>query len=715
MARTFGYDDPEGDFMTSVYLRRTYIGIYVCLTIVTGLSILFTASIAAADETECLQCHDHPAEGLWSEKLSNSVHADLDCVMCHSGTDVYPHETKPEQANDVACRECHYKVAEEYTRHGLVVPGDTTDAPLCADCHGNHAIVPTDDPSSLVHPVNQHRSCNTCHGSQAFAEEHYLIKSRLEAYFKSVHGPGAADDSIPAASCIDCHTKGDNPHRVYGRRSDESPINYFNIPQMCGNCHRDVEKEYNKGIHGQLVERGETDSPVCTSCHDEHNITATGDPRAPVSPTELAGRTCAPCHESILLNNRYGIKSGVVASFEDSYHGLKSAAGDTEVANCASCHGVHTILPQTDQESRVHPDNLQKTCGECHGGISAEMAQIPIHSSGGSRYHTDLALVIENIYIIAIIIIIGLMVLHWLIDLGRHLVDRMKNRPRIRRMTTGEVWQHLLLTISFIVLVITGFALLYDDTWLATWLFGWEGGFAMRGIIHRAASVVFMTVIVWHVAFTIFSRRGRTFVIDILPKWDDFSFFFHQIAYNLRLRKKPPAAGRFTYIEKAEYWALVWGSAVMVVSGMVLWFDDYFIQVLPQGWIEIAWVVHFWEAWLATLAIAVWHLYSTIFKPTVYPMNPAWLTGYMPEDLFKDEHPLEWDQLQQPKDEKEERPEAKDGVLQQDHHEEPTNPKRKDTGAENEANDRKENSLNKNDHKQRDTIDSSDEGNDVGP
>jgi hypothetical protein len=71
----------------------------------------------------------------------------------------------------------------------------------------------------------------------------------------------------------------------------------------------------------------------------------------------------------------------------------------------------------------------------------------------------------------------------------------------------------------------------------------------------------------------------------------------------------------------------------------MLWFDNWFIQFLPKGALDVALVVHYWEAWLATLAIIVWHLYSTVFNPHVYPMNPSWITGTMPEDMYRHEHP----------------------------------------------------------------------------
>ena len=77
----------------------------------------------------------------------------------------------------------------------------------------------------------------------------------------------------------------------------------------------------------------------------------------------------------------------------------------------------------------------------------------------------------------------------------------------------------------------------------------------------------------------------------------------------------------------------------MIITGILLWFDNYFVQFLPKGFLDVALVIHYYEAILASLAIAIWHLYSTIFSPQVYPMNPSWLTGKMPEDMFKHEHP----------------------------------------------------------------------------
>ena len=90
---------------------------------------------------------------------------------------------------------------------------------------------------------------------------------------------------------------------------------------------------------------------------------------------------------------------------------------------------------------------------------------------------------------------------------------------------------------------------------------------------------------------------------------------------------QPPGRSAHSYIEKAEYWAVVWGAVVMVASGIMLWANNLMLKLLPKSWLDVATTVHFYEAVLATLAIVVWHFYSVIFDPDVYPMETAWYTG----------------------------------------------------------------------------------------
>ncbi|MGW8283502.1 MAG: hypothetical protein ACWGON_09410, partial [Gemmatimonadota bacterium] len=133
---------------------------------------------------------------------------------------------------------------------------------------------------------------------------------------------------------------------------------------------------------------------------------------------------------------KYGIPAGRLRSYIDSYHGLKSKAGDVHVANCASCHGAHRILPHTDPTSSIYPDNLKETCGECHPGISTELASVPIHATstgikaGWPRFFT-------MVYVWLITLTIGTMLLHNSADWLRH-VRNFRKKPFVIRMTFNE-------------------------------------------------------------------------------------------------------------------------------------------------------------------------------------------------------------------------------------------------------------------------------------
>ena len=214
-------------------------------------------------------------------------------------------------------------------------------------------------------------------------------------------------------------------------------------------------------------------------------------------------------------------------------------------------------------------------------------------------------------------------------------------------MTAHERVQHALLVISFVALVVTGFMLRYPEAWwvgairnLSTRVFEW------RGWIHRIAGVVMLAGGAWHVWYLGFTVPGRSLFRDLLPRRRDLTDPFGVLKYNLGLSATKPAFPRFSYIEKAEYWALVWGTVLMGATGAILWFENTSMGLFTKLGFDISRTVHFYEAILATLAIVVWHFYFVIFNPDIYPMNLAWLTGRMSEKEMLEEHPLELARLQ---------------------------------------------------------------------
>ena len=167
----------------------------------------------------------------------------------------------------------------------------------------------------------------------------------------------------------------------------------------------------------------------------------------------------------------------------------------------------------------------------------------------------------------------------------------------------------------------------------------------MRSALHRVAAVVMVAISVYHIFYMLFTRRGRKFTWDMLPRFKDIGDVFRNILYLTGLSKKKPQFERFGYIEKAEYWALVWGVIVMAATGFIMWFDNYFMgQLTKLGW-DISRTIHFYEACLATLAILAWHFYFVLFNPDIYPMSTAWLNGKVSEEEMAEEHPLELEKL----------------------------------------------------------------------
>ena len=170
--------------------------------------------------------------------------------------------------------------------------------------------------------------------------------------------------------------------------------------------------------------------------------------------------------------------------------------------------------------------------------------------------------------------------------------------------------------VTFIVLVITGFSLRFSESWWVRMLFGWEGGFPVRGIVHRVAAVLFIITSIWHTIY-LFTPRGKQFLKDMLPSVRDFHQFWMLMRYNLSISSVPPRFGRFSYVEKAEYWALIWGTIVMVLTGASLWFKPLGLPYIGMDILDVFHVVHYYEACLAFLAILVGPMHGVVFNPHI--------------------------------------------------------------------------------------------------
>lgn len=215
------------------------------------------------------------------------------------------------------------------------------------------------------------------------------------------------------------------------------------------------------------------------------------------------------------------------------------------------------------------------------------------------------------------------------------------------RMTLNERAQHLNLSINFTILVITGFALKYPEAFWVSPITDVPLGMTFRGFLHRLCGVAILFLGGYHVLYLIFTERGRKILRDMIPGLKDAIDLWETLKNNLFINRpaKEIKMGRFNFREKLEYLGLIWGTIVMTVTGFVLWFKEAWLMNFPMWTYDVARAIHFYEAILATLTIIVWHFYSVIFNPDVYPMNWAWITGEMTEHEMKEEHGLDLEKL----------------------------------------------------------------------
>jgi cytochrome b subunit of formate dehydrogenase len=598
--------------------------------------------VLGLDNSDCFACHNDKElvkETKDGKKLSMfvdeakfnaSIHGKLQCTGCHADIKEVPHE---DRLKPVSCSQCHRIETDIYLKsdHGQALHKGVSEAASCQSCHGKpHELLNYRDPASPVNRANIPVTCGQCHSNREEMEK-YNLRQRavVVTYDKSVHGLAHNNGVANAAVCSDCH----GTHDLHRGSNPASKLYWQNIPDTCGKCHDNVRQTYDRSIHGQAVKRGERDAPTCTDCHGEHTITSINESTSKVSAAHIP-ETCAQCHGAERIATRYEMQSNVVDTYMKSYHGLAMQFGGVAAASCASCHGFHDILPSSDPMSSINKANLAQTCGKCHPAIGTRLAQgeIRIHEPPGAAEGKHwLVNFIANFYIVIIVLTIGGMLAHNGLDYFR----KARNHVRaVQAANDGEMrltriarFQHFSMIILFVVLAYTGFVHKFPDAMWSKPFNIFQDPNYVRGLVHRMAGWAFVVLVGCHLVALFCSKRGREYLQVLWVARHDLTDMLMLVRYNLGLGGQRPPHRKFNYIEKAEYWALIWGSVVMIVTGVMLVFTETVLRLWPKVWHDAAMVIHYYEAVLATLAIVVWHFYWVIFDPAEYPMNPAWLIG----------------------------------------------------------------------------------------
>jgi cytochrome b subunit of formate dehydrogenase len=554
------------------------------------------APAAAASNQDCLGCHETAKhgetdgagkQGVVTGLFAKSVHKDLDCTNCHAGyTAPGPHE--------------------------VAAPTDPAEAALLARLTAGKS--PDGQPRTGA--ARAYLACGGCHGDS------------VESFQKSAHGQWlVADPKTAGPSCASCHG---SPHEVTPapkRGTAEFRPYWAGLSKACERCHadpayaeaaglpRELAQNYHDSIHGRLVAIGSERAPVCTDCHAWS-----------VRPSEGAA------------DRRRAVLPGGHATLS----GKSLAVG-----------AVHFSTPPQDSDPRV------QTCGQCHRGASASFAALISHKAPQETGHVPHLIHIFFSYLTTLTLVF--FAFHVFIDFlyevrrrfqKKHPADLALLTRTVVRFDLHQRVQHWLMLAGVILLAITGwplrgagvgevhFAERVESSRKFLALFGGPHG---AGLVHRFAAVLIILSGVYHLVYLTFLARKRVLPFSMVPVLKDAFDIRDNVLHMLGLKKDRPRFDRYNYLEKFDYWAVFWGVVMMVGSGFIFWYPVFFAKFLPTFVLTSAQIIHGEEATLAAIFLFVVHFYNAHLKPSIFPMNWAWLNGETTLEYMKDEHPAEFE------------------------------------------------------------------------
>jgi predicted CXXCH cytochrome family protein len=608
-----------------------------------------TVAMTVSDRS-CLGCHgdetlisvvesDTLSLYVNGEELHASAHTTIPCVKCHA--DIDPRLDRPcDPSGAVDCSNCHARTSEEYfeSGHGVAHLAGEEKAPYCTDCHGTHEARRHSDEDSPSFRANVPELCGNCHAKDGQANEvtDLAETSAFSDYSKSVHGRGLTEKGLlPSAICIDCHSS----HLILDSSDNRSTVYPKNLPATCATCHRGIYKDFIKSVHYTLDEDDEHEAPSCARCHSSHTIAETERDAFAHEVTEQ----CGSCHHEL------------AETYLETMHGKAWQLGYEEAAKCSDCHGAHLILANDDPESSVGFRNIVDTCQQCHEDANMRFTGYLTHATHHDPdrypylYYTYWAM---TSLLIGVFGFFGLHTLMWLPRSFRAMRQRRKEykpgvpRHYIRRFTKQQQLTHVFVILSFLSLALTGMMLKFSNMDWARSLAEMLGGARNAGVIHRTAAVMTFGYFALHITGLLKLRSRRKLA------WKELILGPNSMMFNARdgeefiasmkwfWGKGPrPDYGRWTYWEKFDYMAVFWGVAVIGLSGLMLWFPEFFTKFVPGWVINVATIIHSDEALLAVGFIFTIHFFNTHLRPEAFPMDTVIFTGVVPYEHYKHERP----------------------------------------------------------------------------
>ena len=327
----------------------------------------------------------------------------------------------------------------------------------------------------------------------------------------------------------------------------------------------------------------------------------------------------------------------------------------------SDCHRRTTTCRRATRVPTINPDKLADTCGAAGlppGQVNAAFLTFDPHTEPMDANRNPWVHYIYLFMTLLLLGVFGFFGLHAFLWLQRTLVGRLRGEfkvehggpgPYVRRFTTTQMWLHVSIILSFLLLSVTGLPLKFATAPWAPGLMKLLGGPEVASWLHRFAAIVTFGYFAVHLRSVPRHRAQEEKGYfwgwrSMTPNLNDVQDLWANVKYFLYLGPRP-TLDRWAYWEKFDYLAVFWGVGMIGVSGLMLWFPDFFTKFLPGWALNAAYIIHSDEALLATGFIFLFHFFHTHLRPESFPMDPVIFTGSMPLHRFKEERPLEYERM----------------------------------------------------------------------
>ncbi|MBM3327547.1 MAG: hypothetical protein FJY65_11345 [Calditrichaeota bacterium] len=595
------------------------------------------------------------------------------------------------------CVKCHKEQTQDYlnSHHYQQVGKDNSRAPICTDCHGIHELYRVDDPRSLVHIDKLDATCDRCHpGHEATIHRksdadprlmtcvachtgHHTEMARVEsAIFKETlpatcnrcHGDDrhkkenlahgrimVVDADGGTANCTECHI-------YHWKISDDTHLGAAQERLHCQNCHPSENRDYERSVHGISARKGHPEAPTCVTCHGEKNIERISSRFNGQSVISL----CSSCHANRDVTMKFQLNPNVVKGYLSTYHGQVYSLGyqGREFATCASCHDNHLILPSDNPQSTISKQHIIQTCSRCHLDANINFVGMLQHYDPMVQKENIILTIIHKFMLWLLGVTLSVFGIHTILWLIRTVIDRLRHgrrfkdaeakKVRYRRFGSFERVLHGIVIVSFLILATTGLPLKYSHSAASQWIAANLLTLRTMAILHRVAAGMTFLYFALHLGSLGFRLAARRVTLkkllwgedSLVPQPCDFREFFQHIGWFLGIVQKPQF-GRWAYWEKFDYFAVFWGVSIIGLSGLTLWFPEFFTKILPGWAINAAHIIHSEEALLATGFIFTIHFFNEHLRPENFPFDEVIFTGSMSSTYLKKERGRWYQQLQE--------------------------------------------------------------------